>query len=340
MPEKIRLIKTSDLIQLQNLYNERKTVSELNWLLQDPDDSNKLNGYVAVNEDEVIVGMIGFTSSNYRCADKELAGVVPMSWKIKDGYKGMAGITLFKKVFQHGDFTMTIEGSDLAQSIYPMFGLTNIGYSHTCMKLLKPLDYFLSLKNKPFYKRAGNLAIMSKSFVKKPSKLTGLLNVYKVDIDHVNKDIPYLQRDYLEKQMSANYIKWLMQCPVNDSLGFEIYNGEVFVGYSVCYIHRVKNRFSRGRIVYMPNFGANHQCANELITYLTNYLKEQGCSSISMSLMDLNLLKASKDAGYIDYTSKDKPIFIKPSNILDSIGVGVDNWYMQYTEGDKAYRNI
>ncbi len=340
MSEKIRLVSASDLFQLQNLYKKRKCVSELNWLLQDPDDPDKFNGYVAENKDGRIVGMIGFISSIYKYGDKEIEGVIPMSWKIEDGYKGLAGIQLFKKVLQHGEFNLTIEGSDTAQSMYSMFGLTNIGCSHTCMKLIKPLKYFVSLENKTLYKRLGNLTIMLQSYLKRTPKLKSILKIKEVDINNVNKDIPYIHKTYMEKFMTANFIKWLMKCPVNESHGFEIYKDEKFIGYSVCYIHTVKQKYNRGRIVYMPNFGPDKMLSRELIAYLTHFLKQKGCVSISLSLMDKNLLKVTQSSGFIDYTLKDKPIFVKPHNVLESLGVDVSNWYMQYTEGDKAYRNI
>ncbi len=340
MSEIIRLVKSADFVHLHNLYQKRKSISELKWLLQDPDDSAKFNGYVAVNKEDTIVGMIGFISSTYKFGDKEFIGVIPMSWKIEEGYKGMAGIQLFKKVLQHGDFNLTIEGSLLAQSIYPMFGLKNVGCSHTCMKLLKPLQYYLSFENKPLYRRLGNFAIMLQSFIKKTPKVKGVLDINEVNINDIDKNVPYLYKNYLEKKMSANYIKWLLKCPVNKSFGFEIYNKDKFIGYSVCYVHRIKGKYNRGRIVYIPNFESNNLLSEDLIAFLTRFLKKKGCASISMSLMDLNLLNVVKGSGFIDYTSKDKPIFVRPSNILETIGVNVDNWYMQYTEGDKAYRNI
>ncbi|MCW3786235.1 hypothetical protein [Plebeiibacterium sediminum] len=340
MSEKIRPVKASDLFQLQELYKKRKCVPELNWLLQDPDVPDKLNGYVAENKEGRIVGMIGFISSIYKYGDNEIVGVIPMSWKIEDGYKGLAGIQLFKKVLQHGEFNLTIEGSEIAQSMYSMFGLTNIGYSHTCMKLIKPLKYYLTLENKSLYKRIGNLTIMLQSYIKRTPKLKNILKIKEVDVNSVNKDIPYIHKTYMEKYMTANFIKWLLNCPVNESYGFEIFKDEAFIGYSVCYIHKINNKYNRGRIVYMPNFGHNWLQARELIAYLTRFLQQKGCVSISLSLMDRDLLKVTKASSYIDYTLKDKPIFVKPSNILETLGVDVNKWYMQYTEGDKAYRNI
>lgn len=340
MPEKIRLVQVADLIQLQQLYKDGKTVSELNWLLQDPDDESKLNGFVALNNDQRIVGMIGFVSGVYRLGDAEINGVIPMSWKIADDYKGLAGIQLFRKVMQLGAFSLTIEGSHLAQSVYPLFGLKNIGYSHTCMRLLKPFKYFISLKGRPLIRMIGNFAIMLQSYMKSSGSINGFLDIKRVAIEDIDKDTPYVHKEYFEKHISANYIKWLMKCPLNDSLVFEIYREDEFVGYSVCYIKRMSKKISRGRIVYMPNFGMNQILAKELIAYLENYLKMEGCSSIDISAMDENLFKTIISSGFIDYRSKDKPVFIKSGNAIDKMGICFEKWFMQYTEGDKAYRAI
>ena len=65
MPEIIRKLEVADIEKVASLYNYRKTVEELKWLFTDPDDINNFNAFVAINEQDKLIGVIGYSLSVY-----------------------------------------------------------------------------------------------------------------------------------------------------------------------------------------------------------------------------------------------------------------------------------
>ena len=72
---------------------------------------------------------------------------------------------------------------------------------------------------------------------------------------------------------------------------------------------------------------------------LSQVLKQKGCSSVSGLALNENVVSAFHANGYINFKRKQKPVYIKdPKNNLE--GVQLNTWHMQYTEGDKSYRDL
>lgn len=97
MPETIRRLETADLENVSKLYDDRKSLEELKWLFHDFEKPDNYNGFVAVDENNRIIGVIGYCLSEYHQKNEKISGVVPMSWKLAADYKGFAGVQLFKK---------------------------------------------------------------------------------------------------------------------------------------------------------------------------------------------------------------------------------------------------
>ena len=61
---------------------------------------------------------------------KEIQGVTPITWMIAPNYKGMAGIYLFKKAMEQGDIGVVLGGTEIAQTLYPLFKYKHISNIH------------------------------------------------------------------------------------------------------------------------------------------------------------------------------------------------------------------
>ena len=96
----IRPLKKEDLPQISALYNARKTVEELEWLYKNLENPSVFNAFVAEDENHAIIGVDAFILSTYVFNETKHLGVTPITWMLKPDYKGMAGISLFKKVLE------------------------------------------------------------------------------------------------------------------------------------------------------------------------------------------------------------------------------------------------
>ena len=96
----------------------------------------------------------------------DISGVIPMSWKIADDYKGFAGIQLFKKVLSIGEFGMAIAGSETAKKLYPLFKYEFLSNSIEYYKLLHPKNALLLLKRRTPFKTVGMAGYLLPSYFK------------------------------------------------------------------------------------------------------------------------------------------------------------------------------
>ncbi len=340
MAEKIRLVERDDIQKIVSLYKGEKTYEELNWLLRDPYDLSKYSAYVAVNNDDEVVGVIGFFISHYAFGDKKIVGAMPMSWKIADGYKGISGVNLLNKVLSQGQFSMTVQGSDIAQKLYYAFNLKVIGAARVYIKVFYPRSYFISMKERGLYSRLGNFVSAMPSYLNKyQQKQKKSLSICEIGINQMSKNVPYLNKEYFEKEVTFEYLRWMASCPILETHLFEIHNENVFMGYCLCFIKSFANGTSRGRVVYKPNFGNNKKLLRELLSYLQDFFIKRGCCSITILALDKTSSDVLEEQHFVNCRRKQKPIYIKSKNgALKNLTT--DKWYMQYTEGDKAYRDI
>lgn len=338
MAELIRRIKEEDFQGVSNLYDGRKSIEELKWLYTDPNNSDIFNAFVAVNEKNVIIGEIAFSLSNYIQDTKEVYGVIPMNWKISREYKGMAGILLLKKVLSLGDFGITIGGSKTAQNLYPLFKFKYLSNIDEYYKILNLTQLFKSYKRKSLIKTIGMISYLIPSYYKNPSHKSLYLDIELIDYDGNNF---VSERDYknvFKKQITKKYIDWLLGCPTLKTYGFSIKKGNEYFGICVLYIQKI-NGINRGRIVHIPFLGNDKKLWSSVINKCITFFKKEECCIIT-GLVNHNLshLGFSK-SGFTKIKKHAKPLFIKDDN-QNLSSININNWFLQYSEGDKAYREI
>lgn len=338
MPIEIRKLNKKDLPNIEQLYQSRKIEVELDWLFRNPEDEKDYNAFVAF-DNNVLVGVIGYVLSVYKERDVVVKGAIPMSWKIRDGYKGFAGVQLFKKVLSLGEFGIAIGGSEDAINLYKLFKLIPESEINEHYKLFKPLAFMYS-RPKRLYSNIGHTLISMGSYFFKPPKLP---SKRKLRIE------PYMPTDTIKhenkyeslvfgKVISQNYINWLLDCPLHESFGLRLYEGEKELGVVVCYISENKG-VKRGRIVYLPYLGNDIELWKEALNLVMLKIMEYRACYVSVLSHNKDLTKALKSLHFKNVHRKAKPLFIKDQQgVLDA--VCLENWHLQYTEGDKSYRNI
>ncbi len=336
MTEVIRRIEESDFKEVSLLYNGRKSIEELKWLFSDPNKTEIFNAFVAENKSKEIIGVCGYVLSNYSNGLQNHSGVIPMSWKLASSYKGMAGVMLFKKVISLGDFGITISGSEKAQELYRLFKFNQISAIGQYYKVVNVKLTYKSLKRKSLIKTLGMFGFLLPSYF------------IKTNASMLNKDIefiPYTGKNYIDenksvevfkKDINQNYVDWLMRCPLHKTYAFGILYKNTNIGTCILYIE--KDSF-KGRIVHMPYVGNDIQIWTSVLNNCLSFLEKEGCSIVDvLAHNDINK-KALMKIGFVKIKKHSKPLFIKDPNSLLKNG-DLHKWFLQYSEGDKAYRSF
>lgn len=342
MKSEIRDISHSDFPAIHELYKEIypnhprkvKPLIELVWLFTDPDDKNKLNGYVAFDENNKLVGVIGYVVSKYTIDNTTVSGVISRSWMVSPKYRGILGLQLLLKVIKLADFAFTIQGSVMAQSSYKAVKLKHIFDAHVYYKVFNPIKFFLSSEKKSIKESLRGLYYYS--FF--PSLRTVSKNLTLVEND---KELPVLGKNHEQFSIveSHNRINWLMQCPMLDSFSYTIYDKNEAIGIALCYLRRISKKLSRARIVYISYLGQDTSRWIQIIGLLEKSLREKGCCSLSVFASNSIFVSSLEKLGYRTSQRSRRSVYIRDdNNVLQ--GIPLNEWYLTYYEGDKGYRDI
>jgi hypothetical protein len=335
--ETIRRIKDQDFEQVSALYNGRKTVQELKWLYSDPEDPGNYNAFVAVDKNNKIIGEIAYSLSVYVYDDQKIKGVIPFNWKIEEGYKGMAGILLFKKVLSLTKFSFAIGGTDEALSLFPLFKMKETLRIHQFYKILDLCKFSKSFKRRSKKKTLGMIGYLLPSFFYKTNK-----DIYP-DLEFVrytglNFAKEQNTNNVFRKEITKNYIDWLLACPVVQSYAFTIKKGNIDYGICVLYIKKVK-KYNRGRIVHLPFLGDDQRLWSSVLTKCIDFFKKEECSFITAQSFHQTVTAGYLNTGFMKIDRHSHPLFVKENN-KDLKTINFKNWHIQYSEGDKVYRGF
>lgn len=338
MADKIRRIEERDLLEVSALYNGRKSVEELKWLFTNPDDSTIYNAFVAEDNKNQIIGVIGYVVSVYSQNSFELSGSIPISWKLHSEYKGIAGVLLFKKVMGLGDFGITIAGSETAKDLYKLFKYKYLSNIDQYYKILELKDSYKSLHRKSFIKTLGMFACLLPSYFNTLKRKQSEDNIGLIKYNGSNFAEDIENTSVFKKKINKNYLDWLLDCPLVKSDAFVIKRGDKNLGVCILYIKEEGN-IKKGRIVHLPYLGNDVKIWESVIDRCIYYLKENGCCIVNASAHNTINKKGYLSSGFVNIKKHYKPLYIKdPKKSLDHIDL--NNWHLQYSEGDKAYRSF
>jgi len=337
MTKTIRRIKNGDFNDVSNLFEIKKSVEELKWLFTNPDDPNKFNAFVAIDNNKII-GVIGYILSTYTEGNRKMQGVTPISWKLDSTYKGIAGVSLFKKVSALRDVGIAIGGTDIAQTLYPMFKYRSIVHSENYYKILNIFDYYKVLNRKTLLKKIGMFGYLLPSSFRKISVKLRHKNINLIPYDYSNFISEKEYKNILKKRITKNYIDWLIDCPYLKTFAFIVKNGDDKLGVCVLYIQKFENCY-KGRIVHLPFLGFDKNLWLEVINKCLMFFKNEKCCFVSV-LAKTELYRVGlSNSGFKKINKHKLPFYIKDrSHTMEHFDVG--NWHLQFSEGDIAFRDL
>jgi len=336
----LRELQTADLQSIIELYKRIypdnddyvKDYTELRWLFSNPKNSDKLNGYIAIDEKNNVAGVIGYVINTYKYKDEEFTGVIPMSWMISPESRGILGIQLLLKIIKLADFGFAIEGSEIAKQSYKAVKLQYVCKAYVYTKVIKPFAYIKSLKQLLILKILkciyyfGFQKFIKSDFVK--------LKEYKGQIpDSPNKPNNLVNMETLKR------VSWLLSCPLVKAYAFILEINSQDRGICICYIQEKKNKIKRGRIVHISNIENGIEVYRETILRLERFLAEKECCSISVLALNPDFRKALRLCGYKTISKTGRSVYIREQNI-NVLSIPYKNWHITYYESDKGYRDI
>lgn len=344
MGETIRRIKLEDFQEVSDLFlengilEEGNTVEELMWLFSDPMNPNRYNAFVAVDNGNSIIGVIGYILSKYKEGEQEFNGVIPFSWKLKSNYKGMAGVSLFRKVSEIGDIEIAIGGTDIARKLYPLFKFNFLINSSKYYKILNVNNYYDTLDGRNYLKRIGTIGYLIPSYFKNL-----YLNVPYNDVSLV----PYTNDNFVEdqefesvlrKKITKENIDWQLSCPRLKTYAFVIKKGDDTLGMCVLNVKKINKTF-KGRIVHLPFLGEDIDLWKSVLNICLKFLKNQGCCFVSALAINNTCKSGLIEAGFGSIQSHIEPVYVKNGNVnIDQFNA--EQWHFQYSEGDIGFMDL
>lgn len=335
----IRKATEKDLDAIGGLFPTRKDDSQLRWPLSSDINDNTLNSFVAVTEENRIVGHIGYVVSHYLYNESEWMGTYPILWIVSSDYRGSGiGKRLMNSVIDAGDISILFGGAEIARSMTPIFGFITKLKIFTYFKILNPIGYFQS-SGDSFQKKTAKALILcynsSKRIKYAPFKQGIRLEEYSGG--GIARDLA--KNNVFHNNQHKTYIDWILRCPFVNSYAFTIKRNNDDIGMAICFMNRNKKGTIAGRIVHLSYLGDDLNVWRQVLANLEAFFREKGCSSISTLVSHPIYSKSLKDLGYATFKNSYLPFYlVDRKNVCSHIPD--DFWHLTYVEGDLCPRGI
>jgi hypothetical protein len=310
----IRKSEYKDLEAISKLYQGEKTIEELHWLLHDFESPGTYRSFIAVNEDNVVVGHIGYILSEYTINEKRVKGVHNMLWITAPDAVGFIGLKLISKTLSMGDFSFAIGSSESSAKIFPVINYNFMFRIPLYVKLLIPT--IRKFQNK--HKSGVSLRTIS-------------LNDEKNDRE--------CSLEVLTNVESNNLVQWILDCPFHEKKAFSIYHNEKCIGRAICFINTRFGFVRTGRIIHISYLGEDELVWNAALKLLESYFKSRKCYIISIPVTTKVVKKSVVNCNYKTFKKLSKPFYLNnENNALPEMEN--DQYYLTFLEGDLSYRDV
>ena len=309
------------------------TEAELAWLLDDPQNPGRFRSFVGFADDRLI-GHIGYVAAHYRIAEKLLRGVHPIAWAVDPSFRGVSGLQLLARIYDHGDFSLIIGGSAAARRVFWQARYQELFQIQVYRKLLHTANFCLTLKG-PLLRRirhSARILMKSRAGLDKVPRMDDTIRLEPYCSDASDRIFPPRGQVFVNTAPSS-VLSWMRACPLLESYGFQILKYGRPLGIALCYVKRYRPGLATGRIVHLSFIHGDTALWKAAVSALEIYLLEQGCCAITAMASYPRFQEALTASGY---EASKKPVWVKdPDKVLQDA-----EWHLTFLEGDLAYRDM
>ena len=320
---------------ISNLFSFRKSIEELEWLLSDPADSNSFRSFVAINDDNKVVGHIGYVVSKYACGKLQGTGVHPISWIVSPDCKKGIGLKLMRRVLDIGDFALIIGGTKIAQGLYPFFGFKYKFKVRVFHKILDLSRYF-RFSDDAFFKKITGASYFLANFLQKKKSIPCK---DKIHLESYREEDLARQRfadGIFYNLQDEERIRWLLNCPLMECHAFTVKKNDNPIGIAISYINK---KTFKARLIHLSFLGHDLNLWRKVLSEIEKFLMKKGCSAISTLASHPIYIKGLKKSGYVSNLKSRRPIFVRDQKKILR-GIPVKNWHLTFFEADTGYRGV
>jgi hypothetical protein len=330
MPITIRKTQKNDLQQISLLYEGRKSMEELGWLFRNPKDKDDFNSYVAVDENNEVVGAIGYAVNDYFYRNQHWTGVAPFSWIVKKSNRGLVGIQLILAIFKHATFGFALQGSEGAKKVYSMVKLKPVSDARIFVKLINPIGFIRTSHRNFFFNIAKALYYMPGLIGKIQRNSMKITEMVKYD--NTTMQVENFTEAFVPFE-DPDRINWLLDCPLVETYGFTLLGeNKRVIGTCILYI---KKEVKRGKIIYISHLGEDISLWEEALWHIFAFFKSKNCCSVSVLAHNPIFISVLKKNHFVRYTRKYN-MYLRDTNSALKM-VPVNTWHLTYFESDRGY---
>ena len=326
----IRQTQPEDLPKICSLF-DNKDENILRWVLSNVQNQEHLCSYVAVDQQNQIVGHVGYIKNTYNLNGSRLTSIHPIEWRIAKGSTGSIGITLINKVTSLGDFVIIIGGTKEAHRIYPFLGLERLGNAIVLSRVVDYPRYLVS------HRSLGRKLITVMETLYNLRSLLRYKSYSDVSVTTVRPSDAefqmFCQTNSDNMSMSKSKINWLCSCPWHEKHIIRIDHSSELIGYAILFFNQ---KTKSVRIMNILGRSNGVETYRIIIMGLVQLCRKLSAIDISVLSTDKVLLEALEQERF--RFSGQKAVFAKINShrVLDR--QMVREVQMSYAEGDLGYR--
>lgn len=335
----IRTATTGDLegirALLEGVFREPFPAPYLRWLLEDPTREGALDALVATAEGRV-VGQVGAVRAGYRVGDATLTGAHAIALAVAPGFRGGLGTELLRWASTLGDVSILLEGTEAGVRVYPKVGLRRFGhvdFFRTTLRLPRPGELIRAGSKRAIARAAGRSLWERAARLRVPARVSEEVRIEPLDLDADLAPLAPPLDARLQNEPTAATLRWFRRCPGLESEVHGVTRRGAFLGVLLLYVKRGP-RGAAGRVVHLPNLGAEAAAWARVIGFAEGRLRALGCGSASVAATHPDLVAALRQRGY--RRQRRQAVWL-----LDPDGrIPRPDWHLTCLEGDHAFRGI
>jgi hypothetical protein len=333
----IRSTTGSDLQFIDGIYPLNR-LKVLNWILTDPEDSNRYRSFVAHSRSGEVIGHIGYVKGSYVYGDNEFIGIHPIEWAVSAKHRRESiGKQLMDAVFGLGDFSLIIGGSTMGQLAFPRFGFEMKLECLDYEKIIKAGRYMRSIKG-TLKNRIFAWYLLMKSFTNRIRSKSLDRDVWLKPYQGERIYRRHIDTDTIYSNPSEPAVDHFCHCPSAEGYAFTAVKGEIPIGVVMCYLKQDVDQIVRGRIVHISFLGNDPDLWSGMIEQTERFLIRKGCAVISTLASHPLFRNALTGCGYV-FNRYRRPVFIRDPRRL-FVSLPTESWHLTYLEGDLGYRGL